>query len=72
MDKLRYRFLLTAICLPIIFLPHPSSALEENFQQYLKQQNETFATFLAEEEKDYAAFQAEIKKKWGEFVGSTR
>ena len=51
---------------------HPPFAADEDFQSFVKQEQEQFSSFLDEQEKDYAAYQAAIKAKWGEFVGSTK
>jgi membrane-bound lytic murein transglycosylase C len=51
---------------------HPPFAADNDFQAFVKQENEQFGSFIDDQEKDYAAYQAAIKAKWGEFVGSTK
>jgi len=51
---------------------HPTSAADEDFQAFVKQEKEQFGSFIDEQEKDYAAYQEAVKSKWGEFVGSTK
>jgi len=65
--------LLTAFSffLSLTFIQSPFGA-DNDFQAYVKQQNEQFGSFVDDQEKNYAAYKAEIKAKWGEFIGSTK
>ena len=51
---------------------HSPFAADEDFQSFVKQENEKFSSFIDEQEKDYAAYQEAVTAKWGEFVGSTK
>ena len=72
MKKTRCIFLAAlSFVLSLMFIHSPFAA-GEDFQAYVKQENEHFGSFVDEQEKDYAAYKAEIKAKWGEFIGSTK
>ena len=45
---------------------------QEEFEAYLRQQNQSFTSYLDEQERDFEKFKADVMQKWGEFVASTQ
>ena len=72
MNKTKCVFLAALSFLLSLTVIHPNFAADEDFQAFVKQENEQFGSFLDEQEKDYAAYQEAVKARWGEFVGSTK
>lgn len=72
MNKTKCILLAALFCFLSLTVIHSPFAADEDFQAFVKQENEQFGSFLDEQEKDYAAYQEAVKAKWGEFVGSTK
>ena len=72
MNKTKCIFLAALLYFLSLTVIHSPFAADEDFQSFVKQENEKFSSFIDEQEKDYAAYQEAVKAKWGEFVGSTK
>jgi hypothetical protein len=72
MNKTKCILLAALLCFLSLTVIHSPFAADEDFQSFVKQENEKFSSFIDEQEKDYAAYQEAVTAKWGEFVGSTK
>ncbi len=72
MNKTKFILLAALSFLVSLAVIHPPFAADEDFQEYVKQEQEQFGSFIDEQEKDYAAYQEAVKAKWGGFTGSTK
>ena len=71
--KVRYILaLVLAISIFAALSPKPVKAEDQDFADFVKQDQEAFTSYLDEQERDYAAYKKEVRAKWGEFLGSTR
>lgn len=72
---MRYHHVVAMIILSFCLqfsLPRSTNAAEENFADFVRQEQESFHSYIDEQERDYAAYVKEVREKWGEFLGSTK